>query len=186
MILIGLHSGGVVRIDPEKKTADVSQVTPHDLAYGLAHVTRFGGQVGAYSVAEHSVRLARWVYEAGHGRRAELAMLLHDAPECLGEGDHQRFVKRAFFGSGPAEYSAMICDALWQRFAPDAPHRFADYVPLVKWFDERLGHAEARALGMPCEGEVHPFAAPHAPRAGIRYAARVVISEYMRVWEDCT
>jgi len=184
VIQIGLHSGG--RMTVTDSTADVSQVTPHDLAYGLAHVTRFGGQAGAYSVAEHSVRLYDWLLARGYTPSTRLAALLHDAPECLGEGDHQRFVKRAFFGDGPARYADMVCTALWAKFRRTPSCSGAIRHDIIKPFDARLGEAEGHAFGLLTRAAPDDEADVFAPSRRVRYSARTVIAEYLKRWEAVT
>lgn len=187
MIQIGLHSGGrmVVRDDD---TLDVSQVTPGDLAFGLSHVTRFGGMAGSYSVCEHSVRMYKWAAHDGQDKAVRRAILLHDAPECLGEGDHQRFVKRRFFGSGPAVYSHLVCSALWSRFPPldrsvswwtwDTVYR------TLKDYDEWIGSLEARAFGFPHDPIPDHVDPQFAPRPGCFMTAVECLESFLWCWEN--
>lgn len=57
-----------------------------DIANGLAKEQRYGGQIDIdldYSVAEHSVLMAKYAYESlKWGERACLCVLLHDAAEA--------------------------------------------------------------------------------------------------------
>lgn len=66
-----------------------------DIAHGLANLCRYTGAcIERYSVAEHSVHVAGWLY--GHGFNAETVLvgLLHDSPEALsGFGDVARPAK---------------------------------------------------------------------------------------------
>lgn len=69
-----LHSGGY--IDFLKPTPD--QIHVNDIAHGLSHICRFGGQTSAfYSVAQHSVMVAELV-----PMPFKKAALFHDAAEA--------------------------------------------------------------------------------------------------------
>lgn len=72
-----------------------SEVSIKDIAHHLAAIPRYGGGTSKpYSVAEHSVHIARWL-EPRYGKRVALYGLLHDAPEALsGCGDVQRPTKK--------------------------------------------------------------------------------------------
>jgi 5'-deoxynucleotidase YfbR-like HD superfamily hydrolase len=65
--------------DPRREDVRVE-----DIAHALALQCRFAGHCRVpYSVAEHSVRVAEWVWDETSGdRRASLAALLHDASEA--------------------------------------------------------------------------------------------------------
>jgi len=90
---------------------DAARIDPHAVGHALALENRYGGHVPyPYSVAEHSVRVARLV-PAGLRRAA----LLHDAHEGLGLGDVIGPVKRLL----PAAWKALeagIDDAVCDRF----------------------------------------------------------------------
>ncbi len=81
-----------------------------DIAHGLSNICRYTGAVSYhYSVAEHSVHVARWVLVKSDAAHA-LTALLHDAPEALsGFGDVAR----------PSKDSAPIIKQtetrIWQR-----------------------------------------------------------------------
>lgn len=54
-----------------------------DIAYGLSHKCRFGGHTaGWYSVAMHSIQVAKWLLSRSCSREIALAGLLHDAAEA--------------------------------------------------------------------------------------------------------
>lgn len=74
--------------------AQVEDIEIEDIARGLAHINRYNGQFGTYSVAQHSILVARLVTP-----RKQLAALLHDAPEYL-TGDLPHHIKhgRGFLG----------------------------------------------------------------------------------------
>lgn len=64
-------------IDPRPEDVDIL-----DIAHALSMLCRFGGHcLKFYSVAEHSVHIARWLYPQ-HGARVALCGLLHDATEA--------------------------------------------------------------------------------------------------------
>ena len=190
MIQIGLQGGG--RFTIREDSCDVSAVTPHVLGFGLSHVTRFGGQAGLYSVGEHSVRMYDWAEKEGQDKAILRAILLHDGPECLGEGDHQRYVKRAFFGDGPKKYAHMVCTALWEKYVPSDR-------PLSQWswdmvhealrtYDEWIGLLEARAFGFPYSDPVPDWLdTSFAPRAEdhYRWTPHETRVAYAERWERC-
>src|SRR5690606_26561418 len=76
---IGTVSGRVVNyLDPRPEDLDIN-----DIAVSLSHVCRFSGQVERfYSVAQHSVMVARKVWRATGDPRKGLQGLLHDASEA--------------------------------------------------------------------------------------------------------
>lgn len=54
-----------------------------DIAHALAHTCRFGGHCRVfYSVAEHSIRVAKWLADSGQDTTTILCGLLHDAAEA--------------------------------------------------------------------------------------------------------
>ena len=73
-----------------------SEVSILDIAHSLAMQCRYSGHGRRdLSVAEHSVRVCRWVYKKTGSKQDALSALLHDAPEALsGFGDVQSPVKR--------------------------------------------------------------------------------------------
>lgn len=67
------HSGAVVRLEnPSPNTLHLQ-----DIAFALAHLNRYTGHVGGYSVAEHSLHVAALV-----APEYRLEALLHDASEA--------------------------------------------------------------------------------------------------------
>lgn len=151
MIQIGLHSGGILTVDP----IDVSQVRVEDIAYGLSFVTRFGGQAGQYSVAEHCVHLANyWLGTTSSVAKAVLrrgvrACLIHDAPESLGVGDVNRFIKRRYAQS-LRDFDAELTEALWARFGVGS---WDECHEAITPLDEQLGMLESDAFGFPFDRE---------------------------------
>lgn len=62
---------------------DKGQLVPQDIAHALSNQCRFSGHVRKfYSVAEHSVRVARWVRKHGGSIEERKWALLHDASEA--------------------------------------------------------------------------------------------------------
>jgi len=94
--------GDFIQIWPDRKFYPFDprpeDLTIEAIAHGLANICRYSGAVEEnYSVAEHSVLIARWLV-IRYGAEVALAGLLHDAPEALsGFGDVGRPVK----GSAP-------------------------------------------------------------------------------------
>jgi hypothetical protein len=70
-------------------------INPSDLSRALSRLCRFGGHVkGFWSVAEHSVMVARRVEAAGGTAKQALEGLLHDTMEGLGMVDLPSPIKR--------------------------------------------------------------------------------------------
>lgn len=107
---------------------DPESVTLEDVAHSLSLVCRFQGHCSLfYSVAEHSVHVARLCWRWGEGlenpERARLALLglLHDAGEAY-LADVSRPVKSSLYfnGSGPCpltfeDVERGIMSAVWSR-----------------------------------------------------------------------
>lgn len=134
---IQVRSGG--RFYPFAPRAE--DVHVEDIAHALAHQCRFAGHCSSfYSVAEHSVRVADAVADAG-GRNIEcLWGLLHDASEAY-LTDILRPLKHtvAFDGYRAAEQNVMLCIAR----ALDLPLPMPS---VVDHFDKVLLATEARDL----------------------------------------
>lgn len=83
---IAVYRGRFYPFDPRASEVDIETI-----AHQLAAIVRYGGGTEKpYSVAEHSVHIARWL-QPRYGDRTALYGLLHDAPEALsGFGDVQR------------------------------------------------------------------------------------------------
>lgn len=83
---IAVYRGRFYPFDPRASEVDIETI-----AHQLAAIVRYGGGTEKpYSVAEHSVHIARWL-RPRYGDRTALYGLLHDAPEALsGFGDVQR------------------------------------------------------------------------------------------------
>ncbi len=186
MILVGLHGGGRMTVFDDGRV-NVESVTPQVLAYGLAHVTRFGGQAGPYSVGEHSVRMFEWARAEGQDKAVLRAILLHDAPECLGEGDTQRFVKRQFGAEGIARFAKTVTEALWSLHRPQdrASWSWEDCSVYHK-YDEWIGTVEARKFGFPFFELPEWLSVPKCavPDAGNPWPPELTIREYLQAWKE--
>jgi 5'-deoxynucleotidase YfbR-like HD superfamily hydrolase len=65
-------------LDPRPEDVDI-----RDIAHALSLQCRYGGHARSfYSVAEHCVILARWVWETTGDRALAFAALMHDAAEA--------------------------------------------------------------------------------------------------------
>lgn len=121
-----------------------SQLSLYDIAFGLGRVCRFAGHTSRfYSVAEHSVHVARLVPVA-----LARAALLHDASEAI-IGDVTRPLKAML-----PEYrviEARLEAVIAARFAPADGPPLSLAAPAIKAADRAMCAVEAREL------------MPHAP-----------------------
>jgi hypothetical protein len=86
--------------------ADPADIVLEDIAHALANICRFGGHVKRhYSVAEHSINVARLLSDWGYGPHVALHGLMHDAAEAY-LGDVVSPIKYDLFGS---KYEAAEC-----------------------------------------------------------------------------
>lgn len=110
-----------------------SEVNILDIAHGLANICRYSGQGRKnYVVAEHSVHVARAVYEETGSRTDALAGLLHDAPEALsGFGDVGSPVKVRVPLISQVEARIFVSIAAYSGIAPIIP-------PIVHEIDARI------------------------------------------------
>lgn len=96
-----------------------------DIAHALSMQCRYAGHcVRFYSVAEHSVHVARWLASQGYGVEIQMAGLLHDATEAY-MVDLPRPLKRHIGEYCDAE--AALWPVIAERFGlsaqlPDAVH----------------------------------------------------------------
>jgi hypothetical protein len=116
--------------------AHPDEVHIEDIAHALAHQCRYGGHVlRFYSVAEHSVRIARWL-RPRYGRRVALWGLMHDAAEAY-VADVPRPLKQHLAGYKDAEAGVMAAICKRYGLPPDMPHE-------VHEADERILADEIR------------------------------------------
>lgn len=108
---ICLHSG--LAVNP--LDLQVDDIIPEDIAHNLSNQCRFSGSTRVhYSVAEHCVRVTRWVKEKGGSWEDEQWALLHDAAEAYLQDVARPLKNDPYFGKAyrGAEDRAMkvICE----------------------------------------------------------------------------
>lgn len=112
-----------------------------DIAHSLANQCRFTGHVRRfYSIAEHSVRMVRFVAEKGWAKPDQYTVLMHDATEAYLTDVASPYKRMEIFrGYRLAEKELMrhIAD----RFDFEFP-----FSPNVKYMDNLILRAEARDL----------------------------------------
>jgi hypothetical protein len=138
---------------------DPRSISIRDIAWALAHLNRYNGHAGAYSVAQHSVLAVTVAEREGLPRVTCRSALMHDAHEAY-TGDVPSPIKRVL---GPQ----------WRGF--ERRHEIAvrsrfglpiDLPPIVKSIDLRLLVTERRDLlgGV----EVRPWGIDAEPIEGLR------------------
>lgn len=116
-----------------------------DIAHALSMQCRYAGHTRTfYSVAEHSVHVARWCRQ--YGPAAALEGLLHDATEAY-LVDVPRPIKPFLVGYRDAEWRA--AEVIAERFGLDA----RGYPEYVHEADNRILNDERAALMAPCDRE---------------------------------
>jgi len=116
------------------------QITLEDIARGLSHICRFGGQVERfYSVAEHSYHCAYLALTDGRGPSVALACLMHDAAEAF-VGDIVKPLKVMLRGYDEVEKA--VERAIARKWGID----FDVAAGVVKEIDRSMLIAERRAL----------------------------------------
>ena len=133
---IRLYSGKYLDLaDPRPE-----DFTLADVARGLSHVCRFGGQVERfYSVAEHSYHCAYLALTDGRGPSVALACLMHDAAEAF-VGDIVKPLKVMLRGYDEVEKA--VERAIARKWGID----FDIAAGVVKEIDRSMLIAERRAL----------------------------------------
>lgn len=124
-------------------TVDLLDPDPDDLilgvlAFSLAHMNRYTGHLGTYSVAEHLV-LGTWVLaDQGHKRGILAGYLMHDAHEAI-TGDISSPMKKAMLALG------FDFHTLEDRHQLAVERRFRVYTraPAVKAMDAAMCVTEA-------------------------------------------
>lgn len=115
-----------------------------DIAHALSHCCRFAGHVSRfYSVAEHSVRVARLIRSWGEPPAACMAGLLHDAAEAY-IGDMPRPLKLMPQFEAYRDLDDALSAAVASRFGVEYP-----WHPAVHRADDILLGTEARDLMSP-------------------------------------
>ena len=116
-----------------------------DIAHSLSLQCRYAGHVRQfYSVAEHSVHVARWVLEETIDGFVAIEALLHDATEAY-LVDVPRPIKP--FLTGYKEAERRVSHAIAERFGLD----MAGHPEIVHEADNRILHDERAALMSACE-----------------------------------
>jgi 5'-deoxynucleotidase YfbR-like HD superfamily hydrolase len=117
-----------------------------DIAHALGNSCRFTGHVRSfYSVAEHSVRVSRLIYE--HGPVAAMNGLLHDASEAYLSDIARPIKKFSDLGHAYEEVESRLQRAICAAF--DTPWPLLD---VVRWADNEVLRAEIRDL-MPASSD---------------------------------
>lgn len=130
--------------------ARIEDIDVLDIAHALSNQCRFSGHSARhYSVAEHSVRVAQLLADAGHDVEAQLWGLVHDAPEAY-MVDLPRPIKYSpgFEAYREAEDRLMRVVCRWAKLPLEQPH-------VVELADRRLLATERRdLLGPNCQWHV--------------------------------
>ena len=119
----------------------VDQVDPLDIAHGLSHLCRFGGQVKTfYSVAQHSVLCAQVAKEQYNDPVLAMYALMHDASEayCI---DVPRPLKKLL--ANYADIESKVQDKILEKIGLKESSK---YYEQVKEIDNRMLVTEANAL----------------------------------------
>lgn len=127
-------------MDPRPEDIDIL-----DIGHHLGMICRYGGAVSKfYSVAEHSVLLAKYVLEKKPGdTQLALQALLHDAAEAY-ICDIPRPLKRCAGMAGYAEIEMAVEEAIQAHFGLQYPGKGPDL--FLHDIDERIMVDEAQAL----------------------------------------
>lgn len=122
-------------LDPDPAMIDLA-----DIAHALSNVCRFGGHSQHfYSVAQHSVFVADYLFEIYDDRKIALAGLLHDASEAY-LGDIPRPLKYRPEFAAYREAEATLEAMIFERFGLKGPY------PEVKKADNAILADEAKWL----------------------------------------
>lgn len=123
-------------VDPFAFTAE--DVDIEDIAHALAHQCRYGGAVHTfYSVAEHSMYVARQVLRTTKNATWALLGLLHDADEAY-LPDMVRPVKHRPEMKGYLEAGERIQQVVWDVLVPEMPDREWVMEEIVKPADDGI------------------------------------------------
>tara|TARA_R110000868_G_scaffold83620_3_gene235897 strand:- start:2711 stop:3250 length:540 start_codon:yes stop_codon:yes gene_type:complete len=132
---------------------DPSAIQIEEIAFALAHINRFLGHAGAYSVAQHSVLAMRAAEMAGLSPGVCAAATMHDAHEAL-TGDCPTPIKR-ILGDAWRAFERRHEIAIRRRFGiclmmPSSVVSI-DLRMLVTERRDLLGGVEARSWGIDAE-----------------------------------
>ena len=150
---IQTHRGHAYDLDGDGPTPD--SIFIEDVAFALAHLHRYNGHAGAYSVAQHSVLAARVARAMGLSAGIQRSALMHDAHEAY-TGDVPSPIKRVL-GETWRTFERRHEIAVRRRFAvPVALPSIVTTIDLRLLITERrdlLGGVETRPWGI----DVEPF-----------------------------
>lgn len=122
-----------------------SDVDIRDIAHALSMQCRYAGHaLRFYSVAEHSVHVAKWVLDQTCDGFVAIEALMHDATEAY-LVDVPRPVKP--FLTGYKEAERRVAHAVAERFGLD----LAGHPSIVHEADNRILHDERAALMSSCD-----------------------------------
>jgi 5'-deoxynucleotidase YfbR-like HD superfamily hydrolase len=164
-------------LDPSPLDVEIA-----DIAHGLARVARWNGQTDGpniFSVAQHTLLVdalarTRW---PGLDRRAQLAILLHDAPEYV-IGDMISPFK-AVIGDAYKAVEARLLAAIHIRFG--LPARIsAEVERMVKTADRGAAYLEATRLAGFGPAEARRFFGPPPRLTG------AIERDYLTPWPAAT
>lgn len=145
---IQTHTG--IMVDPLEFTVDMLAI--EDIAHALSHQCRYSGHCSEfYSVAEHSNRVAKLLYELSGERILALMGLMHDAPEAYLVDLPRPLKQSEVLGRAYRAYEGMIWNCVARKYGLSytLPQQ-------VHWADDVLLITEIRDLmpsvsGMPDE-----------------------------------
>jgi hypothetical protein len=122
------------------------KITPETVAHHLAHINRFNGAFGAYSVAQHCIHVA-----AQLPHRLKFSGLMHDVCE-LWTGDISSPIKK-YLGLPAVHLEAHYLRQVDARWQVETRHK------LVHEADLRMLLTEAKSFGAPLENfpPVEPY-----------------------------
>ena len=119
-----------------------------DIAHALSLITRFSGHCKFhYSVASHSINVAKVLEKMGYNEKIVLYGLLHDATEAY-LGDIPRPIKPAF--KNYEQYESQLQSLIWQAFNIEKPIK--EEWDIVKSIDDAMLKCEALALTSNIDG----------------------------------
>lgn len=178
-IQVGESRGVAQKFDPFTATSEDIHI--EDIALALCHVNRYGGHTcRAYSVAEHSFRVAWRVQDLGGSLDEQRWALLHDATEAY-LGDVCRPLKHrpewAFYREVEAKLMRVIADRF--GLSPNEPD-------IVKRVDNEILGMEAHQLKQPNHTEWYmpPGWADDGQIFGLdpRTARRIFLTTYHKLF----
>jgi len=119
-----------------------------DIAHSLSLITRFNGHCKFfYSVAQHSINVAKALEKMGYNENIVLYGLLHDSAEAY-LGDIPRPIKPAF--KNYEQYESQLQSLIWQAFNIEKP--IEEVWDIVKSVDNAMLKCEALALTSNIDG----------------------------------